>query len=181
MELLAKLDEEKKKYEGLLDEKMDIDEKLALATKAYEETKERLKAQQEVIDKLKAQIEGQSKVTEDLNTKLDEEKKINKVEEERFRRLAQMNAALRAKLEFIQSKYDFTTNVNILQSDDFKQLMNSNDMVRIKVTRNLNVGEPHDEGFCGQAGGHKDRGPEVRGTQVQFLNNAHHSIYLKNS
>jgi len=45
MELLAKLDEEKKKFEGLLDEKMDIDEKLALATKAYEETKDRLKQQ----------------------------------------------------------------------------------------------------------------------------------------
>jgi len=44
-----------------------------------------------------------------------------------------MNAALKAKLEFIQSKYDFTTNVNILQSDDFKQLMTSNDMVRIHM------------------------------------------------
>jgi hypothetical protein len=60
---------------------------------------------------------------------VDEEKKVNKIEEERFRKLAQMNAALKAKLEFIQSKYDFTTNVNILQSDDFKQLMTSNDMV----------------------------------------------------
>lgn len=44
-----------------------------------------------------------------------------------------MNAALKAKLEFIQSKYDFTTNVNILQSDDFKQLMTSNDMVRTHI------------------------------------------------
>ncbi len=42
-----------------------------------------------------------------------------------------MNAALKAKLEFIQSKYDFTTNVNLLNSDDFKQLMNTNEMVRI--------------------------------------------------
>lgn len=40
-----------------------------------------------------------------------------------------MNAALKAKLEFIQSKYDFTTNVNVLNSDDFKTLMTSNDMV----------------------------------------------------
>ncbi len=44
-ELLGKLDEEKKKYESLLDEKMDIDEKLRLATKAFEETKEKLAAQ----------------------------------------------------------------------------------------------------------------------------------------
>jgi hypothetical protein len=94
-----------------------------------------------------------------------------------------MNAALKAKLEFIQSKYDFTTNVNILQSDDFKQLMTSNDMVRNEntlkhsLTRHFNVGKPHDEGLRGQAGGDKDRGAEVRGTQVQFLNNAHHFTY----
>lgn len=45
MELLAKLEEEKKKFEGLLDETMDINERLALATKAYEETKERVAQQ----------------------------------------------------------------------------------------------------------------------------------------
>jgi hypothetical protein len=42
-----------------------------------------------------------------------------------------MNAALKAKLEFIQSKYDFTTNVKVLNTDDFNSLMNSNNTVRI--------------------------------------------------
>jgi hypothetical protein len=60
---------------------------------------------------------------------VEEEKKINRIEEEKFRRLAQMNAALKAKLEFIQSKYDFTTNVNVLHTEDFRSLMTSNDMV----------------------------------------------------
>jgi len=64
---------------------------------------------------------------------VDDERKMNRIEEERFRKLAQMNAALRAKLEFIQTKYDFTTNVNVLNSDDFKSLMTSNDMVRIQM------------------------------------------------
>ena len=64
---------------------------------------------------------------------MDDERKMNRIEEERFRKLAQMNAALRAKLEFIQTKYDFTTNVNVLNSDDFKSLMTSNDMVRIQM------------------------------------------------
>jgi hypothetical protein len=68
-------------------------------------------------------------VTDDLTQKIDEEKKVNRLEEERFRKLAQMNAALKAKLEFIESKYDFTTNVNHLNSDDFKSLMNTNEMV----------------------------------------------------
>ena len=130
-ELIGKLDEEKKKYETLLDEKLEIDERLIISTKAFEETKEKLKGQSEIIATLKAQIEVQSKITEDLSLKAEEEKKINKIEEEKFRKLAQMNAALKAKLEFIQSKYDFTTNVNVLQTDDFKTLMTSNDMVRI--------------------------------------------------
>jgi len=64
---------------------------------------------------------------------VDDERKMNRIEEERFRKLAQMNAALRAKLEFIQTKYDFTTNVNVLNSDDFKSLMTSNDMVKIQM------------------------------------------------
>ena len=42
-ELLAKLDDEKKKYEGLLDEKLEVDERLWLATRAFEETKAKLK------------------------------------------------------------------------------------------------------------------------------------------
>ena len=41
-ELVAKLDDEKKKYETLLDEKLEIDEKLIISTKAFEETKEKL-------------------------------------------------------------------------------------------------------------------------------------------
>ncbi len=40
-----------------------------------------------------------------------------------------MNAALKAKLDFIQAKYDFTSNVNKLNSDDFRALMSSNDIV----------------------------------------------------
>lgn len=68
-----------------------------------------------------------------MANKVDDERKMNRIEEERFRKLAQMNAALRAKLEFIQTKYDFTTNVNVLNSDDFKSLMTSNDMVKIQM------------------------------------------------
>ena len=128
-ELVAKLDDEKKKYETLLDEKLEIDEKLVISTKAFEETKLKIEGQEAVIGDFKAKIEAQTKITDELTQRIDEEKKVNRVEEERFRKLAQMNAALQAKLDFIQSKYDFTTNVNILNSDDFKSLMNTNEMV----------------------------------------------------
>ena len=98
--------------------------------------------------------------------KVEEEKKINRIEEERFRKLAQMNAALRAKLDFIQSKYDFTTNVNVLNSDDFKTLMTSNDMVSFYSVSSNCVGECDDEGLHGETGGEQDRHPEIRGPQV---------------
>ena len=44
-----------------------------------------------------------------------------------------MNAALKAKLQFIQTKFDFTSNVNLLNTDDFKTLVTSNDMVNLTV------------------------------------------------
>ena len=83
----------------------------------------------EVLTQLKAKIDEQTKVTDELAVKVEEAKRINKTEEEKYRRLVQQNAALKAKLEFIQSKYDFTTNVNVLKSDDFQQLMSTNEIV----------------------------------------------------
>ena len=50
-----------------------------------------------------------------------------------------MNAALNAKLKFIQTKYDFRSNVNVLNTDDFKTLVTSNDMVRITFKKFLGV------------------------------------------
>jgi hypothetical protein len=86
--LVSKLGDEKKKYESLLDEKLEIDEKLIISTKAFEETKEKIIAQDKVIEEFKAKIEAQTKVTDELTHKIDEEKKINRVEEEKFRKLA---------------------------------------------------------------------------------------------
>ena len=59
--------------------------------------------------------------------------------------MAQNNAALKAKLEFIKTKFDFTTNVNILNSEDFKNLVNSNEMVILIITLiNIMIGEHKD-------------------------------------
>ena len=44
-----------------------------------------------------------------------------------------MNAALKAKLKFIEEKYDFKSNVEILKTDDFKTLVVSNEMVNSTV------------------------------------------------
>jgi chromosome segregation ATPase len=122
-----------KKYEGLLDEKLDIEERLEIVTKNFDELKTKIDTQHTQSDDLKLKIRDQTAIVEDLTAKVEEEKKVNKVEEEKYRRLAQTNASLRAKLEFIQRKYDFTANVNKLNSDDFKTLVTSNDMVSISI------------------------------------------------
>ena len=41
--------------------------------------------------------------------------------------------SLEAKLNFINAKYDFKSNVQILNSDDFRSLMTSNDQVNNTV------------------------------------------------
>ena len=57
---------------------------------------------------------------------VEEARKINLFEDEKNRKYAQANAALKAKLDFIEQKYDYTSSVKQLSLDDFKELMNSN-------------------------------------------------------
>lgn len=61
-----------------------------------------------------------------------------------------MNAALKAKLEFIQTKYDFTTNVNVLHSEDFRSLISTNDMVSIENKNFLQVFKFKEKYICRQ-------------------------------
>ena len=55
----AKLEEEKKKYDGLLDEKLELDEKLDKTVKSLEFYKAKIVEQTELILKLKGEIEVQ--------------------------------------------------------------------------------------------------------------------------
>lgn len=58
--------------------------------------------------------------------KVEEARKINLFENEKNRKYAMANAALSAKLQFIEQKYDYTSSVKQLSLDDFKELMSSN-------------------------------------------------------
>lgn len=87
-ELVLKLEEEKKKYETLLDEKLEIDERLLVTMKNLEYYKQKLLEQEDQITKLKLDIEKQQSVADTLTANVEEEKKINKIEEERYRKLA---------------------------------------------------------------------------------------------
>lgn len=128
-ELATKLADEKANHDKLLHDKLELDEQMETNTRQEKELADKNSQTAEVLTQLRAKIDEQTKATDELNLKVDEAKKTNKTEEERYRRLVQQNAALKAKLEFIQSKYDFTTNVNVLKSDDFQQLMSTNEIV----------------------------------------------------
>ena len=132
-EMEQKMKEEMIKYEGLLDEKMDVEETLKRTNETFENVREKLRDQYGVIDKLKGQIGAQQNVVDDIVSALEEESKVHKVEEERYRKLSQTNAALKAKLDFINSKFDIASNVNHLNSDDFKSLMTTNNLVNDTV------------------------------------------------
>ena len=55
-------------------------------------------------------------------------------ENEKNRKYGKANAALRAKLQFIEEKYDYTSNAKNLSIEDFKELMSSNTNVNNSLT-----------------------------------------------
>jgi hypothetical protein len=57
---------------------------------------------------------------------VEEARKINLFEEEKNRKYAKANAALKAKLQFIEEKYDYTSSATGLSLDDFRELVQSN-------------------------------------------------------
>jgi len=60
---------------------------------------------------------------------VEEARKVNLFEEEKNRKYTKANAALKAKLEFIENKYDYTSSAKQMSVEDFKSLMNSNSNV----------------------------------------------------
>jgi hypothetical protein len=72
----------------------------------------------------------------DVNKRLkavEEARKINLFEEEKNRKYAKANAALKAKLQFIEEKYDYTSSATKLSLDDFRELVQSNTSVNNTV------------------------------------------------
>lgn len=118
-DLTGKLEEEKRKYDDHLNNKLDLEEKMKLATESMEDYKGMIDVQDAEIAELKAQIETKNASVNALTAGNDEAKKINFAEDKRHRILSKENAALTAKLKFIKEKYDFTSNVKNLKPDEF--------------------------------------------------------------
>lgn len=121
-----KFREEKEKLDTLIDETVQLVETLRLTKEKFAQTEAHLKVQQAELNDLKKTIdEKQTNVNAKLK-EVEEARKVNLFEEEKNRKYAKANAALKAKLDFIETKYDYTSSAKNMSIEDFKDLMNSN-------------------------------------------------------
>ena len=72
----------------MLDEKLDLAERVKLTDEELKDVTEFRKFQDDELVKLKADINVESKIVEDQITFIDEAKKVNKEQDEKFRYLA---------------------------------------------------------------------------------------------
>lgn len=145
-----------------MEEKLELDEKYRIANGALDELKNKYKEQEEKKEALRQKIELQLNFVNEKEAKVKHEREVNKQEEERFRKLSHTNAALKAKLKFIQDNYDFTTNVNHLSTDEFNGLMTANIEVNYLYHDIPYIGKQNCEQFRWKAKGCQGRSAEIR-------------------
>lgn len=75
------------------------------------EDKEVVADQDAKLAELRALIDEEQKLCDEQSADLEKAKKLNRFEEMKSRDLQQKNAALTAKLEFIEQGYDYKGNV----------------------------------------------------------------------
>ena len=91
-----------------------------------EETKGKTEIQDEQLTEVSGIIDSkQAEVNERLK-RVEEARKLNLFEDEKNRRLRKINAAHRAKMDFIEEKYDYTSKAKNMSMADFKELIESN-------------------------------------------------------
>lgn len=104
-------------------------ETLRLTKEKYVTTEANIKEQTTELGDLKKTIDDKQTSVDDKLKKVGDARKLNLFEEEKNRKYAKANAALKAKLDFIETKYDYTSSAKNMSLEDFKDLMNSNNNV----------------------------------------------------
>ena len=110
----------------MLDVLTQLHEQKRLADAKEKYTKEKIADYRKLIEELKVQIETKQANVDNLLEKVKLEREINVDEEERNRKLQKANTALKAKLEFIETRYDYTSSAKNMSIQDFKELIESN-------------------------------------------------------
>lgn len=89
--------------------------------------------QEALLAELKTQIEAEQLLVNALEERVTEGKTVKKHEEERHRHVQQQFTALSAKKEFIETHYDYTSNVADMNLETFKNIVASNTEVNSTV------------------------------------------------
>ena len=95
------------KHNTLLDELLQVRENLRLTKEKFEETNKNLESQAADIKELTETISAKLSTVNTLSSVVEEQRKVNTFESEKQKKFMKANAALKAKLEFIESKYDY--------------------------------------------------------------------------
>ena len=112
----------------------ELRETLKRRTELMQETKLKIEAQDEQIQKITAVNEEKQKDVNDRLKRVEEARKLNLFEDEKNRRLSKLNAAHKAKMQFIEEKYDYTSKAKSMSLQDFRELMESNVAVNSSLT-----------------------------------------------
>lgn len=91
-----------------------------------EETKSKIDIQNEQLTEVTGIIDSKQAEVNQRLKRVEEARKLNLFEDEKNRRLRKINAAHKAKMDFIEEKYDYTSKAKTMSLADFKELMESN-------------------------------------------------------
>jgi hypothetical protein len=101
-DLTIKLGDERKKYDGLLHDRLILDEKLRLLKEIMGFDTEKVEEQNDILKELKASNDESSKQLDEVSAALEGERKLKLREEAQNRDLNLKFAALTQKLKFIE-------------------------------------------------------------------------------
>lgn len=132
-ELEGKLDAEGEKYDKLLSERIELDRLSELMNKDLDRNKNIITNQDAEIARLTTVTNDLGKEVEDLTKQQVDGQVLNKEVENKYRKLAKTNAALKAKLQVLLHRFDYSKNVKSLNLEDFRNLIESNTHVNESI------------------------------------------------
>lgn len=121
-----KFREEKEKHDELLAQLIELKETLARRKALMEDTTAKNQVQDEQIKEITTINDTKQKDVDERLKRVEEARKVNIFEDEKNRKLKKVNAAHKAKMQFIEEKYDYTSKAKSMALQDFKELIDSN-------------------------------------------------------
>ena len=107
-------------------DKLELDEQFKRKGEELDIDTDVVDEQDKLLAELKRQVEAEQAAVDILEESVTEAKAVNREQEDRHRRVEQENTALRAKLEFIEENYDYTSTAETMNMDIFNQIIRSN-------------------------------------------------------